>query len=111
MKLVSYMLATALSISTTSPVVAKNCKTIVEILKADDRFTTLVAAVTAAGLVDTLSGDGPVICCWGTYVRSYLLLPLLMFPLHSCVAFLLIKIRLRSRFWLRSRFSGDFITY
>lgn len=34
-------------------------KTIVEIAAGDDRFETLVAAVTAAGLVDTLSGDGP----------------------------------------------------
>ena len=33
--------------------------TIVDIAAGDDRFTTLVAAVTAAGLVDTLSGDGP----------------------------------------------------
>jgi transforming growth factor-beta-induced protein len=33
--------------------------TIVEIAAGDDRFETLVAAVTAAGLVDTLSGEGP----------------------------------------------------
>ncbi len=34
-------------------------QTIVEIAAGDDRFSTLVAAVTAAGLVDTLSGEGP----------------------------------------------------
>ncbi|MCI2398947.1 fasciclin domain-containing protein [Aliiroseovarius subalbicans] len=33
--------------------------TIVEIAAGDDRFSTLVAAVTAAGLADTLSGPGP----------------------------------------------------
>lgn len=32
---------------------------IVETAVADGRFTTLVAAVTAAGLADTLSGPGP----------------------------------------------------
>lgn len=34
-------------------------QTIVDIAAGDDRFTTLVAAVTAAGLVETLSGEGP----------------------------------------------------
>ncbi|MEM6280202.1 MAG: fasciclin domain-containing protein, partial [Verrucomicrobiota bacterium] len=35
-------------------------KTIVEIAVADEEnFSTLVAAVTAAGLVETLSGEGP----------------------------------------------------
>jgi transforming growth factor-beta-induced protein len=33
--------------------------TIVDIAVADGRFTTLVAALTAADLVETLSGDGP----------------------------------------------------
>ncbi len=33
--------------------------TIVEIAAGDPRFSTLVTAVTAAGLVDTLSGTGP----------------------------------------------------
>jgi transforming growth factor-beta-induced protein len=33
--------------------------TIVDVAVADGRFTTLVAAVQAAGLVDTLSGEGP----------------------------------------------------
>lgn len=34
-------------------------QTIVDIAVADGRFTTLVAAVQAAGLVDTLAGEGP----------------------------------------------------
>jgi transforming growth factor-beta-induced protein len=34
-------------------------KTIVDIAVADGRFTTLVAAVQAAGLAETLSGEGP----------------------------------------------------
>jgi transforming growth factor-beta-induced protein len=34
-------------------------KTIVEIAAADERFSTLVAAVTKAGLVETLSSPGP----------------------------------------------------
>lgn len=34
-------------------------QTIVEIAAGDPQFSTLVAAVTAAGLVETLSGEGP----------------------------------------------------
>jgi uncharacterized surface protein with fasciclin (FAS1) repeats len=34
-------------------------KDIVDIAASNDSFSTLVAAVTAAGLVDTLKGDGP----------------------------------------------------
>lgn len=34
-------------------------KTIVEVAVGADNFTTLVAAVKAAGLVETLSGEGP----------------------------------------------------
>lgn len=34
-------------------------KTVVEIAAGNESFSTLVAAVTAAGLVDTLSGEGP----------------------------------------------------
>ena len=34
-------------------------KNIVETAVASDQFKTLVAAVKAAGLVDTLNGDGP----------------------------------------------------
>lgn len=38
---------------------AVSAKSIVEIAAGDERFTTLVAAVTAAGLAETLSGPGP----------------------------------------------------
>ncbi|MCD9147488.1 fasciclin domain-containing protein [Pseudophaeobacter flagellatus] len=38
---------------------AANAQTIVEIAAGDERFSTLVAAVGAAGLVETLSGPGP----------------------------------------------------
>ena len=38
---------------------AARADTIVEIAAADERFSTLVAAVTAAGLAETLSGPGP----------------------------------------------------
>jgi uncharacterized surface protein with fasciclin (FAS1) repeats len=46
----------ALAITTSTAVQAAN---IVEIAAGDERFTTLVAAVTAAGLAETLSGPGP----------------------------------------------------
>ncbi|MGI9393657.1 MAG: fasciclin domain-containing protein [Boseongicola sp.] len=38
---------------------AASANNIVEIAVGDERFSTLVAAVTAAGLVDTLAGPGP----------------------------------------------------
>merc|ERR1712242_457527 len=42
------------------PVVAKAAPpTIAELVVSDSRFSTLLAAVKAAGLVDTLSGPGP----------------------------------------------------
>ena len=41
------------------PEQAEQLDTIVDIAVADGRFETLVAAVTAAGLVETLSGEGP----------------------------------------------------
>lgn len=50
----------AIAVALATPVVANGAEgTIVDIAAGDDRFETLVAAVTAAGLVDTLSGDGP----------------------------------------------------
>ena len=36
-----------------------DANTIVDIAAADERFSTLVAAVSAAGLVETLQGPGP----------------------------------------------------
>ncbi|WP_298296945.1 fasciclin domain-containing protein [uncultured Litoreibacter sp.] len=38
---------------------AAQAATIAEIASGDERFTTLVAAVSAAGLVDTLNSEGP----------------------------------------------------
>ena len=38
---------------------AASANTIVDIAVSDDRFSTLVAAVSAAGLVETLQGPGP----------------------------------------------------
>ena len=38
---------------------AVSANTIVDIAAGDERFSTLVAAVTAAGLVETLQGPGP----------------------------------------------------
>ena len=50
----------ALAIATViSGTAAANAKTIVDIAAGDERFSTLVAAVKAAGLAETLSGDGP----------------------------------------------------
>lgn len=46
--------AVALTIGT-----AATADTIVDIAAGDERFSTLVAAVTAAGLVETLQGEGP----------------------------------------------------
>lgn len=44
---------------TYTPVPTTRPQTIVDVAVADGRFGTLVAAVQAAGLVETLSGDGP----------------------------------------------------
>jgi hypothetical protein len=48
-----------LTFTTSTLVNETNETTIVDVLSMDENFTTLVAAVEAAGLVDTLSGDGP----------------------------------------------------
>ena len=51
-------IATAAALTFTVATAAK-ADNIVEIAAADERFSTLVAAVTAAGLAETLSGPGP----------------------------------------------------
>lgn len=53
--------ATAMPEPTEAPTEApaEASQTIVEIAAADERFSTLVAAVQAAGLADTLSSEGP----------------------------------------------------
>jgi len=45
--------------ATPAPTATQAPKTIVDIAVADGRFTTLVAALEAAGLVETLQGEGP----------------------------------------------------
>jgi transforming growth factor-beta-induced protein len=50
---------TAMPEATTAPTQEPAAKNIVEIAAEDGRFTTLVAAVQAAGLAETLSGEGP----------------------------------------------------
>lgn len=50
---------TAVPAPTEVPMAAETANTIVDIAVNDGRFNTLVAAVTAAGLVETLSGEGP----------------------------------------------------
>jgi len=49
--------AVALAIAACTPM--KTTPDIVGIAASNDQFSTLVAAVTAAGLVETLQGDGP----------------------------------------------------
>lgn len=51
---------TTTSEATTTTTVAETAdQTIVEIAAGDESFSTLVSLVTAAGLAETLSGDGP----------------------------------------------------
>lgn len=50
---------TALALTVGLSASAASAKSIVDIAAGDDRFTTLVAAVQAAGLVETLQGPGP----------------------------------------------------
>ncbi len=57
-KILIVVLVAILSGLLAAPAAAQD-QTIVDIAVADGRFTTLVAAVTAADLVDTLSGEGP----------------------------------------------------
>jgi uncharacterized surface protein with fasciclin (FAS1) repeats len=66
--LIAVALATALTLSacgsdsdtaTETMTEETSVGTIVDVASADGSFTTLVAAVTAAGLVETLSGTGP----------------------------------------------------
>ncbi len=53
------ILLVALATLIALPASAQNSPDIVEIAAGNDNFETLVAAVTAAGLVETLQGDGP----------------------------------------------------
>lgn len=49
----------ALAIAASTIAVSAQAQSIVEIAAGDERFSTLVAAVQAAGLADTLAGPGP----------------------------------------------------
>ena len=51
--------ATAAALTLSIAATTAMAENIVEIAAGDERFSTLVAAVTAAGLADTLSGPGP----------------------------------------------------
>lgn len=57
----TYAAATSLAALLAAPAMAgsHDAQDIVDIAVANGNFTTLVAAVQAAGLVDTLKGDGP----------------------------------------------------
>ncbi|MEM6426883.1 MAG: fasciclin domain-containing protein, partial [Cyanobacteria bacterium P01_D01_bin.128] len=48
-----------MSLTEVPAVLAQANGTIVDVAAANDNFDTLVQAVQTAGLVDTLSGDGP----------------------------------------------------
>jgi transforming growth factor-beta-induced protein len=58
-KFVALLVTVALLAVLAVPAVAQDQKDIVDLAVEDGRFTTLVAAVQAAGLVDALKGDGP----------------------------------------------------
>ncbi|TWU56263.1 fasciclin domain-containing protein [Rubripirellula reticaptiva] len=62
-KFVLALAATVLTLTSSVTSVQADCgtcdKTIVEVAVAGDDFKTLVAAVKAGGLVETLSGEGP----------------------------------------------------
>ena len=57
--LTSLLVAAATLTSSVTTLRAEDSKTIVEVAAGNPDFSTLVAAVKAAGLVDTLSGTGP----------------------------------------------------
>jgi uncharacterized surface protein with fasciclin (FAS1) repeats len=54
--------------STEAP--AEEAGDIVAIASGNEDFSTLVAAVSAAGLVETLQGEGPSCCCRRTRIFS-----------------------------------------
>lgn len=58
-KLVSLLMLLVLFAVGSLPAAAQGDKDIVAIAAGDDRFETLVTAVEAAGLVETLQGEGP----------------------------------------------------
>lgn len=58
--ILSFLTLPVIALLGASPLLAEHHeKTIVEVAAGNEDFSTLVAAVTAAGLVETLSGEGP----------------------------------------------------
>ena len=57
--LLAILIATPIVASNTDPIKKKKAKTIVAVAASNTNFTTLVAAVKAAGLVDVLNSKGP----------------------------------------------------
>jgi len=55
----SFLAAGAIALVTACVPMTPRAPDIVDIAASNDEFSTLVAAVTAAGLVETLKGDGP----------------------------------------------------
>ena len=58
-KMVNILKTTIAAVTLSIAAASAQAKTIVDIAAGDERFSTLVAAVSAAGLVDTLSSSGP----------------------------------------------------
>jgi uncharacterized surface protein with fasciclin (FAS1) repeats len=59
MRLTATLLAAALLATATAPALAQTPATVVDVAVGSRDHSTLVAAVQAAGLVDTLKGPGP----------------------------------------------------
>lgn len=57
--LLAILISTPILATNTDPIKDKKTKTIVAVAASNPNFTTLVAAVKAAGLVDVLNSDGP----------------------------------------------------
>lgn len=57
--LLAVLISAPIFASNTDPIKDKNEKTIVSVAASNDAFSTLVAAVKAAGLVDVLNSKGP----------------------------------------------------
>ena len=57
--LLTFMIATTMIFTSTSFACDKEEKCIIGVAEKDGRFTTLLAALKSAGLVDTLKGEGP----------------------------------------------------
>lgn len=58
-KMVNILKTTIAAVTLSIAAASAQAKTIVDIAAGDERFSTLLAAVSAAGLVDTLSSSGP----------------------------------------------------